>query len=120
MLPGTTSHRASSHLPAPTSRQRVLGRAVQLQTPLSFPTGAGLVPGAAHSRLLGGWQRAAADGTSLLPFPDFSPTQASEGPTSRTLTAVVQDGESKLLGHRLKGLVLVESSILHLLPAAPP
>ncbi|NXR97044.1 SRB4D protein, partial [Hypocryptadius cinnamomeus] len=32
--------------------------------------------------------------TSLLPFTEFSPTQVSEGPTTRTLTASVQDGES--------------------------
>lgn len=64
--------------------------------------------GTAHSRLLDGWLRAVTDAASLLPFSEFSPTQASEGPTSRTLTASVQDGESKLLGCSLQGPVLAE------------
>lgn len=110
----------SIHLPAPTMGQIAPGRAVQLQTHCSFLIGAGLV----QTLLLS--MKASTQGsrpdhcrmdtTFLLPFAELSPTQASEGPTSRTLTASVQDGESKLLGFTYRGLV--ESSIHHL-PSRP-
>lgn len=153
MLPGTTSHRASSQgpgsirLPAPTTRQITLGRGVQLQTPLPLPIRAGLVQtlcfprcvlasrcacrcsspgssgaggGTAPSRLWDGLLRAAMDALSPLPFSELSPTEASEGPTSRTLTALVQDGESKLRGRRLQGPVLAEGWWRAVSPARHP
>lgn len=66
-------------------------------------SGAGRVRGTSRRPLLEALLWAEMDATSLLPFPELSPTQASEGPTSRTLTASVQDGESKLLSHCLQG-----------------
>lgn len=74
-----------------------------------------------------GWEgsrgeAAAAGATSLLPFAEFSPTQVSEGPTTRTLTASVQDGESKLLSCHCRGDILPEGSVpyCHLLPLLKP
>lgn len=55
---------------------------------------------------------AAAGATSLLPFAEFSPMQVSEGPTTRILTASVQDGESKLQGESVP--------YCHLLPLLKP